>query len=220
MNSKFYYWQEINSIPISASGIYAWYFTPELSERDLDDILKSLKASSRTESVAELESFLSTAVFDFFTETPYKAIIKGPLKAGYVGELMHESRVSPSMLDRLVDNPERLRLIKEVLLASSPNFSSPLYIGMAKSLGTRLKKHKSLIDSYRSGGQGVVHGDDGDSTLVRDQSFAREVVERKIPSSGLRVYTSEMEVTERMPDVYKDIENILNRIHFPLFGKN
>ncbi|MER9700761.1 hypothetical protein [Mesorhizobium sp. M0146] len=116
------------------------------------------------------------------------------------------------MLDRIVEEPARLATIRQVLEASAPHFASPIYIGMSEKLRLRLKRHKALIEKY---------GELPDIALSeeeqRDQSFAREVRARNIPPSRLFVVAT---VISGPPGTYVDIENILNRIHYPLLGRN
>lgn len=221
LERNIYYWDEIGEIPVNASGIYAWYFTPTLFDIDIDELLASISSGDDMENRKKMESFLSSSIFQYFAETPYTANISGPLKVRYEGSLTHDSRISSSLVNRLIENPDRLRIIKDVLSVSIPEFASPLYIGMSKSLGTRLKKHKSLIAKYRDQESTINGRKYSDNTSDdRDNSFALEVAERKLPPAALSVFTTTVPTSDELPDIYKDIENILNRIHFPLFGKN
>jgi hypothetical protein len=86
-----------------------------------------------------------------------------------------------------------------------------MYIGMSEGLRTRLKRHKSLIEKF-----GELPDSDSEEGQ-RDQSFAREIRARNIPPSRLFVVAT---VIPDLPGVYVDIENILNRIHYPLLGRN
>lgn len=210
-----YSWYDIGDVP-AEPGIYAWYYSPEITARDLDEVksrVEALKASAQVAAAKEaIRTFLEEAVFQYFREQPYSAHLYGQLKPTYKGIIEHAPTVSETMLDRLVEEPARLETVRSVLETSAPNFASPIYIGMSDRLATRLKRHKWLIERY-----GEMRSAGVTATELRDQSFAREVRSRKIPPSRLFVITH---VITGPPGSYVDAENILNRIHYPLLGRN
>jgi hypothetical protein len=223
-NVKYYYWQEINTVPEKMAGVYAWYFSPEIPQYDVDNFVASIakmKIDNLTECQLFVRSFLDTHIFRFFKELPYLIEMKGALKPSYSGEIAHQPAISQSLIDRLIANPERLHMIKDVLFKTAPFLASPLYIGMAKSLRVRLKQHKRLIEVYRDSKllrpQPV---EIQDEASIRDHCFAREIALREIPPSRLIVATTELAHSATYDDEHVDIENILNRIHFPLLGRN
>jgi hypothetical protein len=95
---------------------------------------------------------------------------------------------------------------------SVPNFSSPMYIGMSGNVHRRIQEHRSLIRKYSSVSQSKTY-----ETSNRDQSFAARLCSRGIPQNQLVVFVNIIDVSD---DSYIDIENILNRIHYPLLGRN
>ncbi|MBJ8348842.1 hypothetical protein [Antrihabitans sp. YC2-6] len=205
-----YRWHEIGDVP-SEPGVYAWYYVPEVTAFDLDRVVttvEALKAGGHLGEAKEaLRAFLDTSIFQYFRERSYDASLSGPLKPRYRGLVEHVPTLSESLLDRLIEDTGRLAVIRTVLETSAPDFASPIYIGMSERLSTRLKQHKSLIEKY--GEQ-----DAGPSTENRDRSFAREIRMRKIPPQRLFVKV------KVVPGAFVDIENILNRIHYPLLGRN
>jgi hypothetical protein len=208
-------WHEIGDVP-AEPGVYAWYYTPEITAFDLERLIAqivTLKEQGATAAAKEaVRAFLDETIFSYFREQPYTAHLRAPLKPRYEGRIEHTPTMSESLLDRLVENPTRLATIREVLEASAPDFASPLYIGMSERLRTRLGQHKALIERYgEMPSIGLTEEDQ------RDQSFAREVRARSIPPPRLFV------VVRTIPGpagAYVDIENILNRIHYPLLGRN
>jgi len=210
-----YSWHEIGDVP-AQPGVYAWYYTPEITAFDLQRItaeVTTLKASAGSATAKEaVRAFLNESVFRYFREQPYSAQLRGPLKPHYQGLIEHMPTLSESLLDRIVEDPTRLATIRTVLEASAPDFASPIYIGMSERLRTRLGRHKALIEKY---GEMLDLGNTEEEQ--RDQSFAREVRLRNIPPSRLFVVTT---VISGPPGTYVDIENILNRIHYPLLGRN
>lgn len=216
-------WTEISSTPASA-GVYAWYYTPEITEFDLEVTIKSIKKCCEENNEIDAKNvvikFLKDFLFNYFTEDPYEIILRGPLKPKYKGEVEHIPSLSDSLVERIVENPSKLNTIKEVLETSSPNFASPIYIGMSDNLFVRLNKHKRLIEKYNQEKTNWINfhrNQSGIDSEQRDQSFAWQVCKRKIVPTQLFVITRELDKNENS---YVDIENILNRIHYPLFGRN
>lgn len=198
------------------AGVYAWYYAPEITSFDLDRVVAevtALKASDGTSAAKDaVRSFLDENVFRYFREQPYDAQLRGALKPRYQGQIEHVPHLSDSLLDRIVEEPARLVTIRTILDSCAPDFASPLYIGMSECLRTRLKRHKSLIEKY-----GELSGGHTSEEAQRDHSFAREIRMRSIPPTRLFVITK---VVSSQSGVFVDIENILNRIHYPLLGRN
>ncbi len=126
--------------------------------------------------------------------------------------------MSTKLIKRLLDDPERLHTVKAVLETSAPDFASPIYIGMSKKLGNRLKHHRKLIGDYRARRpEKPVTPVSELSKDQRDQSFARQIAEREINPQRLFVM---IRLIDAGANHYVDLENILNRIHYPLLGRN
>jgi hypothetical protein len=208
-------WADLATAP-SASGIYAWYCRPQITDFDLNTTIKEIEAaSSHDRGAAErvARSMLDDRVFKPFREEPYRAAIEGPLKASYSGSLEHEFDVSSGLISRVVDEPERLRVIREVLEQSAPMFASPLYIGMSINLRDRLATHKRLIERYRQARLKEVP-----ELRNSDAGFAWQVAKREISPDRLFVFTCE--IGDGDPSSATDIENILNRLYYPILGRN
>lgn len=215
---KFDY-SEISNTP-SAPGIYAWYYMPEITVADIQETISVVQnlRDKGDQSGAELaiEDILEKSLFRFFKEEPYHAHIQGPLKPKYEGNLSQINQISTSLVKRLSITPERLFIIKEAIETSAPLFSSPLYIGMSDNLRKRLKLHKSLIARYRQ--REIIANDiTGQIPSNPERSFAAQVCDRKMVPSRLFVITR---LTKSQNREYTDIENILNRINYPLLGRN
>lgn len=219
MKMEIYEWTEIASAP-NVPGVYAWYFNLEITQFDLDNTIRTLEKlrdmENKVEARQTVHEFLQRIIFRFFKEEPYSAVLKGPLKPHYKGILEHQSSLSDTLVDRIIEDPNRLFTMKRVLESSAPRFANPIYIGMAHKLRDRLKTHKQLIERYREKRLNRV-GTPGGENKSPDQSFAYQVCEREILPSRLFV------VVQRLEDCgnhYVDIENILNRIYYPLLGRN
>ncbi len=209
-------WVEISEAP-RKPGVYAWYYVPEITNFDIDDAIKELiKKKEKNDHVGArkmLSQFLDKFLFKYFAEDPYNVALRGPLKPKYEGTLKHIPSVSESLLDRIVEDPHRLRTMQKILKESAPNFASPIYIGMSENLHVRLLRHKNLIERFFSGKL----TENATEYKDRDQGFAWQIYCRNINPPDLFVT---LKVIEDGQNNYIDIENILNRIHFPIFGRN
>lgn len=217
-----YGWSDISSIP-NLPGIYAWYYLPEITdfdlERTIEVVQKMRSANQLVDARKEIEAFLDKFIFSYFKEDAYTAELRGLLKPVYRGNLEHQPRLSPSMVDRLVEDPKRLITVKQVLESSAPDFASPMYIGMSERLGRRLQRHRNMIEKFRSKRTERPLGTDvqNQSMQQRDQSFAFRVASMQINPQRLFVVIQKINGADNR---YVDLENILNRIHYPLLGRN
>lgn len=207
-------WADIVNAP-ALPGVYAWYYSPEITDYDLEQTITQLKAcrdADRPGAEELVRKTLDNRVFKHFREDPYQALIEGPLKPTYTGTLEHTFRVSGGLVQRIVDDPDRLRTIRNVLDMSAPMFASPLYMGMAAELRTRLATHKALIEKYRR-----LHKQGEEPVRNSDAGFAWQVAKRRIPPDRLIVFTCTTTADDKTA---VDIENILNRIYYPILGRN
>jgi hypothetical protein len=212
MDMQQHSWSDLSNIP-AKSGVYAWYYTPEITNYDLAELITLVSGAGDVAVKRRLvREFLSTRIFSFFREQPYTASISGSLKPRYSGKLDHEIAVSESLVERIADAPERLKEVREILRSTSPHFASPIYIGMAANLRSRVATHKRLIEQFRSD---VLFNPD--SADEQDAGFGRQVALRRIPPERLVVYTR---TTTDIHGIANDVENILNRIYYPVLGRN
>lgn len=205
-----YRWNELSKIP-SQQGVYAWYYVPEITDFDLQSAIEKIR-NDPDQAEHVISTFLYDFIFKYFQEEPYKASLFGTLKPKYEGLIDHKPELSKSLVERIIESPDRLNTIREVLVKSVPNFSSPMYIGMSGNVHRRIQEHQSLIRKYSSLSQSKTH-----EASNRDQSFAVRLCSRGIPPNQLVVFVNIIDVSD---DSYIDIENILNRIHYPLLGRN
>lgn len=208
-------WADLTSAP-TAPGIYAWYYSPQITDYDLENAIKGLTEKSkvsRAEAERSAKTLLDERIFKQFREEPYRAVVEGPLKPTYNGVLEQTSEVSAGLVSRLVEDPERLRFLRDILNQSAPMFASPLYIGMSVNLRVRLGRHKSLIEKYRGT---VARETIGQRSS--DAGFAWQVAKRQIPPDRLFVFTCIIGSEDENTAI--DIENVLNRLYYPILGRN
>lgn len=206
-------WAEIDLAP-EGPGVYAWYSRLIISKADIEQVIKSVnaaKASGGTDPKEIVETALDRFVFSPYREAPYEVQLRGQLKPKYSGQVLHEPTKSSSLVGRLIDQPERIREVASILRSAAPWFTAPLYIGMAINLRARLKQHRNKIVELRDQQAGY-SGED-----MLEAGFAKQVVARKFDPTNLFVHYAEVDVDT---GEHNDLENILNRINYPIFGRN
>lgn len=218
MNVEFLPWATLGDAP-NEPGLYAWYYQPRLAPAAVEVLIAAVEGEDgvRTEAAgARIRAFLEAQVFARLRAPPYTAFLSGPLRPSYEGRLDMRSAVSDSLVERLAADPQRLRGIGAALANMAPHFASPLYIGMARRLRDRLAQHKQRILEIVQAQADLGGPTPGAGDEAADASFAREVVRRGIPHTALWVAVG------RMPEAGDpvDVENVLNRLNHPLFGKN
>ncbi len=160
-----------------------------------------------------------THLASYFRELPYKAQIFGQLKAEYRGELNHVGKLSSSLVERLAAEPERLRELIPLLSNTAPIFSAPIYIGVASAQGlrTRLSQHVRKINEFL---EAEARGEAMELIEADEQgSFAYEVIRRKMDPNNLVVFASTLHHVGSI-GLEKDLENLLNRLYYPVCGRN
>ena len=208
-------WDEIAKAPNEA-GIYAWYFRPELTDHDINQLVESVRTAPEKAS-DEIRNFFTERLFKYFMQKPYEVQISGQLKPKYSGKIDHKQDISDGLIQRVKDNPNRLFSIRNLLQESAPMFASPLYIGMSSSIKLRVMQHMNFIKKYKESTNNPFIRLTDDEISAEEKSFAQRVVERGIPSSRLfLVY----QTTDTELDIQVDVENIVNRIYYPILGRN
>ena len=210
-------WRQICSPHVpSTSGVYAWYYNHQLGDKDIEIFLSKLNLlKESTERFKYIEEFLNRHFFDFYIETPYQVTLKGDLKAAYSGSVEHIRYVSESVVTKIEQSPHLIRDVSNVISLTGIQFSSPLYIGMAKNLLKRLSKHKSLIERYEA--EGVPSGFSKLEDLSGEKNFAERVIARNFNITKLVVTFYEIDSESNQHNL---IENMLNRINYPILGRN
>jgi hypothetical protein len=206
-------WSEIDTAP-ETSGIYAWYAKLSISKADINEAIhriSSAKALGAIGAREEVDRILEKFIFGPYRESPYEVLLRGQLKPKYGGEISHEPTKSESLISRLVENPERLGIIADVLKIASPSFTAPLYIGMATNLRKRLKQHSTKISELRE------FRNSSEILDTTEAGFAKQVAARNFDPTNLFVQITEISADSTE---HNDLENILNRINYPIFGRN
>jgi hypothetical protein len=206
---------QIESVP-EKPGLYAWYHELAIPAADVGMCRDQLAtATNRDESREIITECVQRLIFSQYAETDYQVELKGPLKPRYRGTIPYNHHLDENFLDSLVNDPDGLWLLAQALRSMTPYFSSPIYIGVAKtSLKSRIQTHRKLIDEYRDQAdrRPTLEGMDADHSFAHDA-----MILRKFRPTDLRVYVMPLE--EASP-VAMAAEYVLNRINFPLCGRN
>lgn len=209
-----YKWNQIDSIP-QRSGIYSWYLKLQISQADIDDVIQKvgvMKEESSEEAKNIIERFINKFILNPYKEEPYEVLIKGKLKPRYNGLVYNDqNEISEILILKVLENPDVLYSLVNVISEVSPYFNSPLYIGMAGDLRKRLKQHKSNIIKLKENSAEISFD------LKNDAGFARQVVSRNMNYANLFVHVAYCDIDNLDPSI---LENILNRINYPIFGRN
>jgi hypothetical protein len=214
-------WFHLGKAP-AMPGLYAWYFKPELLDSDIDGLC--IKLSNSDDLITDSERdvivrhFLKAMLYSYFEQKPYLVELKGQLKPRFSGEVGHraDEDLSDELVKRIAKNPERLYALRNLIERTTPLQASPLYIGMADNLRERIARHRKLIIQLENAivikSQKYLNID----LSISEVNFAERVVERRIPPTQLFVtyQVSEDKLAAN------DVENILNRIYFPVLGRN
>ncbi len=192
-------------------GIYAWYHEVRITSAEVDRFVERVQSLSPDDRREHVESYLRQRVFEPYKESPYAVDLKGALKPAYGGKIAHQPHISEATIDALVESPQGIREIRDLLHRMVPVFSSPIYIGVAtRSLRIRLLQHQKMLAEYR---ESPVSNPPTDES----HSFAYDAVcERGLSPHDLIVYTLETPVSKKMQLV---AEYIFNRLNYPLCGR-
>ena len=209
-------WSELANCP-EEPGIYAWYFRPELTDHDIAALIQTLR-SSQGDGKEAVESFFHERLFRYFTLSPYHVELSGQLKARYWGKVAHIQDIAPGLIDRIIEIPERIFQIRDLLQTTSPMFASPLYVGMSKNIRVRIKQHCSFITQLRERSSNPFSKLFDYDLSNEEKNFAQRVVEREMPSS--RLFIAYQATPETYEKINVDVESIINRIYYPAFGRN
>lgn len=221
MNTIQYRFNEIANAP-DVPGVYSWYYRIELTDRDIAVCIAEVEtATDESSREAVIRSFLDRRLFRYYKDEPYSVELSGALKPRYAGLVEHIAEISQSLCKRVAEEPKRLHDIKAALIHTVPMFASPIYIGVAKRLRGRLMQHVRLIEALQqlkasAMGTGFILGSANEEE-ENDHKFAYEVTMlRDFATSNLVVNTLELNIDDA---IRYDLENILNRINYPLCGR-
>lgn len=218
-------WVQINNNNIpKVSGIYAWYYDHKIGNYDIKSLEEKigLIASDNDKKIC-IREFIQKNLLNYYKRENYNVEIKGQLEPKYSGQLTHQIDNANNIVKSIFEDLNVLKSIQQVFNSFDFNFSSPLYVGMAKDLSSRINTHRNLIAKYNDinidritldnkSEQNEIEDED-----IDDHNFAARIIERKFIIQNLVVVIKEVTDTD---SIYKIIENLMNRINYPILGRN
>ena len=216
VENKILNWSEVANCP-ELPGIYSWYFRPELTDHDINNLIEKIRLNKENAS-EYIHSFFEDRLFRYFKQKPYNVEISGQLKAQYKGDIDHIQEISPGLIERVLEDPNRLHAIRDLLHKSTPLFASPLYVGMSKNIKTRIMRHCNFIKQLREQVSNPFSKVMQYDLTGEERNFAERVVDKELPSSRLFLAYQITDTADE--NIYVDLENIINRIYYPTFGRN
>jgi hypothetical protein len=215
-----FHWLEIKEVP-ALPGVYAWYYEHRISDLDIAKLEQDLAESTidLVNSRKLVKDFIKQNILTFFQEEPYYVSLTGQLKPKYEGRIQNILQITEGLTKRIIKNPSRLKILQKILSESVPEFASPIYIGMAKNLSIRLWNHKKLIVDYSENKKKLIGIEELSEEDISDHNFAKEVKKRRFRLNQLSVRIKPID-SKFDTNAFLDAENILNRINYPLCGRN
>lgn len=206
-------WNNINAESIECQpGVYAWYYKPRLGNADVEQFMLDLnKLSADFEKKNFINDFLNKRLFGFYQQPDYLIDATGPLMPRFSGKIQHVDLVSMSLVESIMSEPNSIFKMRELLTKITALFMSPIYVGMTDNLSRRINQHKNLIESIKNKTL------DPGKCEFKERSFAERVVQRKMIEIYLEVAILEFDSSL---NEHVMAENFLNRISYPILGRN
>jgi hypothetical protein len=153
------------------------------------------------------------------TQDKLRAALAGKTTANEQGT----GELEPSQLDSVLASPQHREILIGILQLATPILSSPIYIGVAKSLRTRLRQHVDVLFKLANAAPATAEERD---RLLSDSRFASRAVGMGFSADTLSVWTLNLSAaypgksnTDALRAVAETAEWLLNRWHRPLLGR-
>jgi hypothetical protein len=205
-------------VPMRA-GIYAWYGRIVVPDPD----------RARATDTAGLESLVREQIFARFQRQPYDITLSAALEPRFRGRVLHSPESLPPA-DGSADAISRAADAVSDFLARSfaPAFSAPIYVGKAvkQPLSSRIAQHLAGLREYL--GRSAEYLETQRRGLLEDpmsldpeeidaHSFAIEAAVRRFSPSRLFLVTYAPPTIN--PADIGLLENVVNRINYPICGR-
>ena len=223
--------RDIDDAP-NGAGVYAWYAIAPIGRRDWEQnvinghdtgaeaFLKLL--STHTKRFANVT--LSVSATSSFT-TNWQGSLEDQSIAALATLLQGNaaSDANEKSLTTTINSCQLREIFANTLNHSSPTLASPLYIGKAKCLNTRLRKHRDRISVLQ---QRCIADPSYLSLPPETNIFADRAVRLGLDDSTLEVHTWDLTPylqrgfsMKDLSHIARSLELLLNRWHRPLLGR-
>ncbi|WP_237156062.1 GIY-YIG nuclease family protein [Mycobacteroides abscessus] len=220
---------DLDMAPESA-GIYAWYAQLGLADEDWKPHHKNgfdLAAGYLIDAVASYAGIHEPSPVHLTGKGTYQLPWTGTLRRSSIADVSepNEDPAVATHLGELAVHPDVRRLLISLLRAATPVFASPLYIGVATNLRTRLREHMAAYENARAALR-------QDPALAGRMQFEGESFGFRLAATGLQldylqcwVLPASLDAptddgsTPSARDVAETAEWILQRIFLPVLGR-
>jgi hypothetical protein len=226
-----YAFRDIDQSPLGP-GIYAWYAIAPVGRRDWEPCIRGdrdLGAHNFLRLLANHTRRFAQITLKVSAESSFDTEWKGVLEDTGIeslAQMLQGSQTTAedeSTLRALVNTPALREVFATALNATSPILASPVYIGRATCLKTRLKDHSDRISLLtRRCNEDPSYRD----RLPEKDIFADRAVKTGFTDSTLDVHTYDLTpyrdagfTDEQLTAVAVSMELLLNRWYRPLLGR-
>lgn len=136
-------------------GIYAWYAQLALSEDDWRPRMRGdvdLAAFDLHRAVADYANAHRPEPIHLHGEGSYGLNWAGTIRREAISDRVDDITINrvEAHISEISTDPQNRRLLTTLLRAATPVFASPLYIGVATNLRTRLAQHKADYEQAKA----------------------------------------------------------------------
>ncbi len=233
---------DVDSVP-NSPGIYAWYQIAGIGEADWDkenDLRNLLIDFTRSKSNiemnvlikgifnAEYEGHVSDNTTEYLTK-----ILKGSGYGEGAGDeyglddiSVYEKKRAPKLQLSMKINESR-KILSNILNLATPIFSAPIYVGVAKKLGDRLKSHVNALDTYEEYRDYITKFLETEDQYYNefDKILAQRLFKLNIMRDSLRIWTLDLNAmfperdTLELREIAEGAEWLINRWNRPPLGR-
>jgi hypothetical protein len=220
-------------------GIYAWYSSPTIGKADWAMIFEDgvdVGSSRLGQSISRHTERHNLLPLQVDAVAGFSATFKGIIEdySYFIkGDGGQDSAIGNSKLQDVLSNPTWRGTLVQALMLSSVFFASPIYIGVAKSLQTRLGQHSRKLLKLT---EGVKNDQTKRENLLKksgeatvDNAFATRAVGKGFSPENLIAVTMRFDMLklegasaslseEDMRSIAEAAEWLLNRWHRPVLG--
>jgi len=242
MKDGYYRWKDIDKIPSDVPGIYAWYLPLHITGtalKDAEEFQEHLSAYAnilkRPEATLRLKGNLSSMQMGGIKQIPYG---EGKHPFSPLLKMKIDEEDSRTVLAEILNAISFAEGGAPTVLSDRPGgLLSPLYIGVAADLHKRIKTHRRGIDTAmndlsRAKNYADISEEDEDKESDEDERgklFAGRIAMRLAETNNfsrrhLIVYVMPIQTPQStdaaaLRKTIEAAESLLNRIHYPPFGR-
>jgi hypothetical protein len=212
-------------------GLYAWYGLLGAGPLDWELRIEHGEDAGEVTCRHLLHSHTTRFVpprLEIEARSPFDIRLRGYLQDALADKLQakfDDDEAKEDLLSSILTKPTHRKWLLQALNAATPILSSPIYIGVAANLRTRLLQH---AEAFYKLADARVHGlsDEHRYQLLKNKNFAARAIGMGFTPDTLSVWTLELSSlcddstdAEILRKIAEAAEWFLNRWHRPLAGR-